>query len=123
MTVGSEEARGQGENLVELLDGTEGDDVGGTELTLLMLGEHGFLLLAGMTRVGKTSQDGSRTLGYYIDLRQCKGADYLAEESGFLVIGFDERQVDLGRPDFYRKSGESSAGAEIDDAGRRGWFS
>ena len=67
----------------------------------------------------KTGQDGFGAFGYYIDVRQCKGADYLAEEGSFLVIRFDERQVNFGGPDFYRKSGESGAGAEIDDAGRR----
>jgi hypothetical protein len=33
------------------------------------------------------------------------------------VIGFNEREMDYRRPDFEGESGESGAGAEIEDAG------
>jgi len=122
VTVGGEEARGQGENLVELLDGSERDDVGATGLTLLMRGDGGFVPFVGVMRVVKAGQDSLSALGYYIDVHQCKRADYLAKEGGFLVIRFDERQMNFGGPDLYRKTGESGAGAEVDDAGSLCWL-
>jgi hypothetical protein len=52
--------------------------------------------------------------GEYIDVRQCKGANYFAEECGFFLIGFDQGQVDLRGPDFYGDSGKAGAGAYVD---------
>ena len=49
----------------------------------------------------------------YIDLRQCKGASDLAEKSSLLMVGFNEREGDVRRPEFDGKAGESCAGAEI----------
>jgi hypothetical protein len=53
----------------------------------------------------------------YIDARQCKGADDFAQEGGFLVIGFDEGEGDVGGPEFYRDAGEAGAGAYVCYAG------
>jgi len=103
--VRGQEACGEGEGLVKLLYGSKGDDVGGREYAPLGRGESGFLPAVGRTRggevgmrrgglgvtSGEAGQDGFGALRYYIDVRQCKGADYLAEESGFLVVRFDER--------------------------------
>jgi len=60
------QAGGDGEDCVEPFDGSKGDDVGG-----------GF-------------GEGFGAGGNYIDVRQCKGADYFAEECSFLMIGFDQ---------------------------------
>ena len=56
--------------------------------------------------------------GEYIDVRQCKAAGDFAQEGGFLVVGFDQGQVDLGRPDFYGQAGEAGAGADVDQTDR-----
>ena len=40
-----------------------------------------------------------RTGGNYIDIRQCKRAGHFFQEGGFLVIRFDEGEVNLRRPD------------------------
>jgi len=49
----------------------------------------------------------------YIDARQCKRADYLAEEGGFLVVGFDKRQIDARVPEFEGDAGKSGAGTQV----------
>ncbi len=64
---GRNQVCGYGENCAEALYGSEGDYVGGR-----MRGDQGFG--AG---------------GDYIDVGQCKGADYFAEEGGLFVVRFD----------------------------------
>ena len=61
--------------------------------------------------------DGFGASVLYIDVRQCKSAGDFAEEGGFLVIGFDESEGEVGGPEFYRNAGESGAGAEVGEAG------
>ncbi len=66
--------------------------------------------------------DGFGTLVLYIDVRQCKRAHDFAEEGGFLVVGLDEGEGDVGGPKFDRYSGEAGTGAEVGetDANLRG---
>jgi hypothetical protein len=59
---------------------------------------------------------GFGTAGDYIDVRQCKCPGHFAEEGGFLVIRFDQRQVDLRGPELQGKTRESGAGADVEDA-------
>src|SRR5258708_9437578 len=60
---------------------------------------------------------------YYIDVRQCKGADCFAEKGGFLVIRFDHRQVDTWGPDFDWQAGEAGSATDVKDADScRAWF-
>ena len=87
-----------GEDGFEVLYGSEGYDVG--------TGEAG----AGGEDFG--------SIGYYIDVGQCKRAGHFAEEGGLLVIRFDQRQVDVRGPDFQGKGGESGAGADVENARR-----
>ena len=87
-----------GEDGFEVLYGSEGYDVG--------TGEAG----AGGEDFG--------SIGYYIDVGQCKRAGHFAEEGGLLVIRFDQRQVDVRGPEFQRKGGEPGAGADVEDARR-----
>jgi len=54
----------------------------------------------------------------YIDVRQCKGSDDFAEESGFFVIRFDKCDGDAGSPDFYRDAREAGSGAKVSEANR-----
>jgi len=93
---GGEEAEGQRKSPVELFDSAEGHNVGDP--------------------VG----DNFGAFGDYIDVRQCKCADDFAEKSCLPVIGFDESQLNLGRPDFYGKTGKTGTGAEVEDGGQ--WF-
>src|SRR5260370_10499137 len=58
-------------------------------------------------------------VGDYIDVGQCKCAGYFAEEGGLLVIRFDQREVDVRSPELQGKSGESGAGADVENAGMR----
>jgi len=90
---GGHEAGGDGEDVGEAFDGAEGDYVEGL----------GDVLGAGVL---------------YIDVRQCKGAGDLAEECGFLLVGFDEGEGDVGGPEFYRNPGEAGAGTEVGKADR-----
>ena len=62
----------------------------------------------------------------YIDVRQCKGASDLAEEGGLLVVGLDQGEGDVRRPEFNRKTGKSRARPQIGDCSkssraRLGW--
>ena len=50
----------------------------------------------------------------YIDVRQCKGTCDFAKEGCFLLVGFDQGEVDVGGPDFYGEAGKASAGADVD---------
>jgi hypothetical protein len=62
---------------------------------------------------GQLIGEGFSAPGHYIDMRQCKCADNFAEEGGFLMIRFDEGQVNFGPPDFEGQTGEASSGAEV----------
>jgi len=88
------------------------------------LGEDGFEVFHGSEgyyfgtgEVGAGGQDFG-SVGDYIDVGQCKRAGHLAEEGGFLVIRFDQREIDVRGPEFEGKGGESGAGADVEDAGR-----
>ena len=71
-----------------MFDGAEGDDIGPGHIRVI--------LGMGLNLFGV----GFGAVGDYIDVRQCKGAGGFAEEGGFLVIRFDERQADGRSPDF-----------------------
>lgn len=88
-TRGPDQGGGGGEDGSEAFDGAKGDEVKGSR-------GQGF---------------GAGVL--YIDVRQCKSAGDLAQEGGFLVIGFDERQADGRRPEFQGDAGESGAGSDV----------
>ena len=62
----------------------------------------------GMGEVGTGGQDFG-SVGDYIDVGQCKCAGDFAEKDGFLLIRFDQSQVDVGGPEFQGKSGEAGA--------------
>ena len=55
----------------------------------------------------------------YIDVRQYKCSDDLAEEGGLLVVRFDQGQGDLGRPEFDGEAGESGAGTNVGNSDSR----
>ncbi len=67
------------------------------------------------------SDDGSlawkifRASGEYIDIHQCKCADHFAQERGFLLVGFNERDMQIRSPDFDGEAGEAGAGAKVDE--------
>jgi hypothetical protein len=84
-----------GEDFFEVFDGAEGDEGG--------LGE------------GGVGGQGFGAGGDYIDVRKCKCAGGFAEESGLLVVRFDESEMDVGGPELEGKGGESSAGADVED--------
>jgi hypothetical protein len=86
---------GHGQCGVEVFHGAEGDDVG----------------VSGGKILGAT--------GEHIDVRQCKGADDLAQEDYLFLVGFNQCQADVRNPDLYRKAGEAGARAEVSDAERR----
>jgi hypothetical protein len=48
---------------------------------------------------------------FYIDVCQCKSAADFAEERGFLVVRFDERERDLWSPEFHGKARKAGARA------------
>jgi len=73
----------------------------------------------GTGEVGAGGEDFG-SVGNYIDVGQCKRAGHFAEEDGFLVIGFDQRQVDARGPQFQGDGGESGTGADVEDAGSGG---
>lgn len=89
MTAKSNQRSGDGEYRVEALDCAQGDDV-----------ERGF-----WQRLG--------TGVLYIDIRQCKGAGEFAEERCFLVVRFDQRDVDVRHPQFDGDTGEARTGAYV----------
>ena len=51
----------------------------------------------------------------YIDVRQCKCAGEFFEEGGFLLVRFDEREVDSWIPELEGDAGESGARAYVGD--------
>ena len=78
-------------------------------------GEDGFEAFYGSQGyyvVGRTGQSFGAG-GLYIDVRQCKGAGDFAEEGGLLLVGLDQREGDVGRPELDGDAGESGAGAEV----------
>ena len=88
------------------------------------MGEDGFEVFHGSEgyyfgtgEVGAGGQDFG-SVGNYIDVGQCKCAGHFAEEGGFLVIRFDQRESDVRGPEFQGKGGESCAGADVEDVGR-----
>ena len=53
--------------------------------------------------------------GKYIDVRQCKSPDDLAQEGRLLVIRFDQCEVNFRSPDFQRQAGEAGSGTYVED--------
>ncbi len=51
----------------------------------------------------------------YIDVGQCKGANDLAQEGGFLVVGLDQGEGEVWRPELEVKPRKSSARADVGD--------
>src|SRR5205085_1798259 len=88
---GTDEVGGNGQDGFEALDGSHGDYVEG-------VGGQSF---------------GARRL--YIDVRQCKGAGDFAEEGGLFVIGLDQSQADIRRPELHGNAWEACAGAYVGD--------
>jgi hypothetical protein len=91
---GNKERGGDLEGVFEVLDCAEGDDVEAS-------------LVAGEI-FGAAAE--------YIDVRQCKRAGYFAEEGGFLVVRFDQREIDVRVPELEGDAGESGAGTDIGQA-------
>jgi hypothetical protein len=85
---GSDQAGGDGQDSVEAFDGAESYDI-------------------------VTSSDGFGSGNLYIDVRQYNGADEFFEERGFLVVGFDQGEGYLRRPEPDGDAGESGAGADV----------
>ena len=83
---------GDGEDLVEALDGAEGDDLRGAVWEVF----------------GAASE--------YIDVRQCKCTDHLAQEGDLLLFGLNQGYRSSGRPDLDGQAGEAGARADIDEA-------
>lgn len=95
-SVGGQKRDGFGEDRFEPLHGAEGHDVS-----------------FGRVRAGG---DGVGPIDDYIDARECKCSGYFVEEGSLFVIRFDHGQADGRSPDFQRDRGESSAGADVEDA-------
>ena len=53
--------------------------------------------------------------GKYIDVRQCKSPDDLAQEGRLLVIRFDQGEVNFRSPDFQRQAGEAGSRTYVED--------
>ena len=94
--MGSQESYSQGEDGFEALYGPEGHYVG--------------------LRVVWTGGQSFGAAGDYIDISEFKCSGHFPEEGGFLVIGFDHGQMDVGGPDLQGKSGESGPGTDVEDA-------
>ncbi|SRR6266849_4139702 len=92
---GSDQTSGGGQDSVEAFDGAEGNDIGSSREVLGAAGE-------------------------YIDVRQCKNADDLAQEGGLLLVGFDKCEPEVRRPDLYRQARKAGAGADVDEVGSWG---
>ena len=69
----------------------------GEDFVEMLYGSEGYYF--GTGGVGTGGQDFG-SVGDYIDVGQCKRAGHFAEEGGFLVIGFDQRQMDVRGPEF-----------------------
>ncbi len=92
-SAGDDQAGSSGQGGLEALDGPQSDDV---------------------RALGKTFGAG----GEYIDVGQCQSADHLAQESGLLLIGFDQCKVEGGSPELDRNSGKASPGPYVENMGR-----
>ena len=88
-TMRGEEGGGDGKNFVKALDGAQGHERGGSRREVL------------------------GAAGEYIDVCQCKRPDGFAKEGGFFVVGFDQGDLRVRRPDFHGQPREAGAGAEI----------
>ena len=84
-TLGCDQARGDREGVLEAFDCAEGYYFGGR--VLIVFG----------------------AAGEYIDVHQCKCSGDLAQEGCFLLVGLDQGQLDVGRPDFDGETGEAGA--------------
>ena len=64
--------------------------------------------------------NGFSPISDYIYVRQCKCTSDFLKKGGLFVIRFDQGEVNVGSPDLQGKSGESSAGADVEavDSGR-----
>lgn len=80
----------------EALDGAEGDDLEGA------------------------SGEGLGAHVLYIDVRQYKRAGDFAEEGRLFVVGFDQGEGDMGRPELDGEAGEAGTGTEIGQRARNG---
>lgn len=49
----------------------------------------------------------------YIDIGQCKCPDDFAKEGDLLVVGLDECNRSLGRPDFHGQAGKAGTGTDV----------
>ena len=85
-----DEAGSDGEDPVEALDGAQSDRRGS---------------------VGKVFSASGR----HIDIGQCKGADDFAQESHFLLLGFKESGLEVGRGEVNGESGEAWTGADVEE--------
>ena len=122
-TAGTEQAGGRWQDGLEFFDGPQSDHVGCPKARWALCGcglRFGPALCAA-SRFAEGLTRGDEALGEYIDVRQCKGANDFPKEGGFLLVGFDEGEVDERGPDLDGQSGESGAGTEISyTAWRRG---
>ena len=87
---GGDEPGGGEESVVELLDGTHGDQAGALR-----------------ERLGAGVEDGKAG--------ELKGSSDLAEEGCFLAVALDERELKAGSPVLHRQAGKAGATAEIED--------
>ena len=109
-----------GQDLGEALDGAEGHDVVGLD-RLRRAHAHALIMFWGRWVRGVADREAARkkifgSRGYYIDIRQCKGAGDFAKEGGLFVVGFDQRHGDLRRPEFDGDAGKSGARADVGEA-------
>ena len=89
---GFHQARGDGQDGFEALNRAQGHDIKGDPMQGFCAG------------------------GLYIDIRQCKGADHLTQKSRLLVIGLNQRQCSVRRPQFDGQSRKTCTGAHISES-------
>jgi len=89
----SNEPTSNRERGVEAFDSAHGDGAGGTGISF-------------------------GTASHYIDVSQCSGAANFAQESGFLLIGFNKSDVKVRSPQLDGKSREAGTRAEVEQAGK-----
>jgi len=113
-SAGANQTGGYGENASEALDGAEGDQVEACPIETLLVdaGAPGGCV-AGCIRNGVLRKKLFGATGEHIDVHQCKGADDFAEEGALLMVGLDQGEGEVGRPEFDGDAGESGAGAEV----------
>jgi len=83
---------GDEQDLVEPLDGAQGDDLGESRREVF----------------GPPSEN--------IDVRQCKCTDHLAQEGDFLLLGLNQCYRSSRGPDLDGQAGEAGSRADIDEA-------